>query len=65
MAALLAGSQPYRLQHLVNFGGQGLCQAPQKFVGSEAVVTAEMGQIVGGRVAAHGLEFSEAFDAVY
>ena len=44
---------------------QGLCSAPQKFGGSEAVVAAKVGPSVGGRVAAHGLEFSAAFDAVY
>ena len=38
---------------------------PQQFGGSEAVVAARVGTIVGGRIAAHGLEFSEEFDSVY
>ena len=58
MAALFAGSQPYGLQHLVNFGGQGLCEARQKFGGSEVVVAAGVRHIVGGRV-------PEAFYEVY
>ena len=33
--------------------------------GSEAVVAALVRPIAGGRIAAHGLEFSEVFDAVY
>ena len=39
--------------------------SPQLFGGSAAVVAAGVRPIVGGRVAAHGLAFSEAFDAVY
>ena len=64
MAALLAGSQPYGLQHLVHFGGLGLCY-PQKFGGSGAVVAARVESIVGRLVTAYGLEFLDAFDAVY
>ena len=72
MASLLAGSQPYGLQHLVNFGGRGLQKleaphwlSPTKIGSAETVVAARIGPIVGGRVAEHGLEFSEEFDAVY
>ena len=65
MAAVLAGSQPYGLHYLVSFGDPGLCLVPQKFGGSEAVVAAWVGSIVGESVTAYGLEFSEAFDAVY
>ena len=63
MATVLTGSQPYGLQHLVNFGGQGPCYAPQKFGGSYAVVPTGVRPIVGGRVAAHILVFSETFEA--
>ena len=53
-------------QWITSFGkfwSPGPVLAPQKFGGSKAVVAAGVVPIVGGRVAAHVLEFS--FDAVY
>ena len=47
----------HQLQYLVNFVIQGLCEAPQKFGYSEAVVAAGVGPIVGERVAAPALNF--------
>ena len=43
MATLLAGSQPDRLQRVVNFGGQGLCYTPHKFGVAEAIAAPGMG----------------------
>ena len=43
------------------------CAKPHKTLEAlkQSLIAAVVGPIVGGRIAAHGLEFSEAFNAVY
>ena len=65
MATVLARSQSDGLKHLVHFGGQGLCQAPQKFGVAEAIAATGMESNLSGGSAARGRKFHGTFEALY
>lgn len=65
LAAVLSESNPDGLQHMVDVGGQGLCEAPEKFGVTEAIVTTGVEQNHAEGAAPYRWKFQIALEALY